>query len=483
MTPIKTIIVDDDNLALEYLEGMIDWKSNGFEVIGKALDGGQGLLLYERLRPEVVISDVRMPVMNGIQMAEKILAQDRDCCIMLLSNFDEFAYVRDAMRAGIYDYILKSELNADALIEKLKWIKRHLEQVSNQFRCNLGQEVKALFNAPAPKSETPQMLLHQRYQYLVIQEHLPFEELLSFCHLVPQTMECGMVEVLARQTWADKGTMECAVHLERGRTALVLQREALASYRAESAVLTKWAEALRKALQEKGTQASVFILDALTGSTGAAEQYRGTKSAFTQYHFTGLSTVGSLHMQKIPAPTANPAEYGWAGLLAGRKERDYHLFVTAAVQVLRRMLSEGLADMDALRRAAPGWVTCEDFIGWAQRQGQGSSGHSQAVCQAVEYIRQNYALLDLSIQHIARHVALSRSRLSALFRTEMGKSIMDYLNDYRIDMAEHMIREGTYKIYEVSERVGYSSSQYFSKVFKKRKGKSPYQLVKDRRDV
>src|SRR5699024_907668 len=121
------------------------------------------------------------------------------------------------------------------------------------------------------------------------------------------------------------------------------------------------------------------------------------------------------------------------------------------------------------------WYTAQDFYQWVKGYSDRlEATWSQPIRRAVAYIREAYRDPNLSVNQIAESVAMSRSRLSTLFHQEVGKGINEYLAQYCLDRALQLMEEGRYKIYEISEMVGYSSSQYFCRVFKKHKGYTPF---------
>ena len=99
--------------------------------------------------------------------------------------------------------------------------------------------------------------------------------------------------------------------------------------------------------------------------------------------------------------------------------------------------------------------------------------YSAEVVKAIEHIKRNFGKETLCIKDIADAISLSVTRLSAILKNEVGKTVLSYITDYRIQKAKQMLDEGHYKIYEISEKVGYGSSQYFSQVFTNLVGISP----------
>lgn len=150
---IKVLLVDDEKLALEYLEHIIDWEYHGFELIGVTTNPEQALAIYKTHRPDLVISDVKMPGLNGLELGDAIREYGGNTHILFLSAYKNFDYVKQAIRLGIDDYILKSDLEEDGFLRKILKLKEEIikEKAKKQytitaileelFRKNISEEV------------------------------------------------------------------------------------------------------------------------------------------------------------------------------------------------------------------------------------------------------------------------------------------------------------------------------------------------------
>ena len=112
------IIVDDDEIMLKGISVNIPWKENGFYVLGTANNGADGLALARRVSPEIILTDIRMPMIDGISMAEKIKAEQPDVKIIFLTGYDNFQYAKLAISLGADGYILKYESD-EAIIREI----------------------------------------------------------------------------------------------------------------------------------------------------------------------------------------------------------------------------------------------------------------------------------------------------------------------------------------------------------------------------
>jgi len=116
------LFVDDDILTLNKLRNLIDWNKHRYEIVGQAMNGEDALELVDRFHPNIVLLDINMPKKNGVEVAKEIYEHFNGVYILVLSNYDDFEFVRSTMKYGVYDYILKDQLTPKLLLQKLKEI-------------------------------------------------------------------------------------------------------------------------------------------------------------------------------------------------------------------------------------------------------------------------------------------------------------------------------------------------------------------------
>ena len=127
MLTYKVLLVDDEEEVMDTIEHRISWNEMGFEVIGKARNGVKALEISEKMQPDVVITDIKMPYMDGLELARNLKQDNPDMRILILTGFDEFEYAREAVHLEIEEYILKP-VNANELSDCLKRLKDVLDK-------------------------------------------------------------------------------------------------------------------------------------------------------------------------------------------------------------------------------------------------------------------------------------------------------------------------------------------------------------------
>lgn len=139
----KLLFVEDDLVVLEDLTTIVDWAQEGF-CIYTAVNGMQGLKKYEELRPELVITDIKMPLMDGLEMMQSIRRINPCVSFMILSAYEDFAYVQDALRQGARDYIRKTSITREVLLEKASMLRSEWENTADNTLSVLKGKLREL---------------------------------------------------------------------------------------------------------------------------------------------------------------------------------------------------------------------------------------------------------------------------------------------------------------------------------------------------
>lgn len=127
MERYKVILVDDEAEVIDMIEKKIHWNDLGFEVAGSATNGVKALELVEKLQPDVVLTDIKMPYMDGLELSRRLNREYPNIYIMLCTGFDEFEYAKEAVHLEIKEYMLKP-VNATELSESLTNLKHTLDR-------------------------------------------------------------------------------------------------------------------------------------------------------------------------------------------------------------------------------------------------------------------------------------------------------------------------------------------------------------------
>jgi len=520
---IKVLLVDDEKLALDYLEHIINWEYHDFNIIGVTSDAEHALRLFRQHKPELIISDIRMPTMSGLELAAMVREVDKRAHILFLSGYKNFSYVSQAIRLGIDDYLLKSDINEETFLQKILKLKEDIEkeQAKNQYTMDIILE--ALFKKNIPEEQYKNILdegdyirINKRYYYLILakntipefmEEYIAAEtkhcffdeiELMKLCALPIAEMNLHLISAFA----VNEKIYLAVIETEGD---IVSQREAgdmmyrlslcLLNYLKDYSELKfsiyyypkrcsvrqfgrfyeekkqqLWKRYINSRLKviEFGKEDMIMDGGMKTASVTAEEIYLFIKNAKTEELKNYLETL------KIAVGREDYVTYLWytknlfhalnrfEGLLLGEKSKR------------RFSLSEssGLYNFCDPHEVIDFFAFKLEEIRMISNE-RNRESYSSVIEETLNYIQGNYTSHELTAYMVAQHVNLSNSWLSTKFKEEVGVGVSDYMNEFRVEKAKQLIGEKDYMVYEVAEMTGFASSQYFSKVFKQYAGKTP----------
>lgn len=128
---LRTFLVEDEVIIRENIKRMVPWEKYGFELVGEAADGEMALPLIRKSRPDILITDIKMPFMDGLTLSKLVKKEIPNIKIVILSGYDDFNYAKQAISIGVEDYLLKP-ITKNALLERLEEIRNHCEDEKTQ---------------------------------------------------------------------------------------------------------------------------------------------------------------------------------------------------------------------------------------------------------------------------------------------------------------------------------------------------------------
>ena len=514
---VRVFLVDDEVAIREGIRNSRIWEDGAFTLVGEAPDGEIALSMIGDERPDIVLTDVRMPFMDGMQLAEELSRQMPWIEIMILSGYDEFEYARKAMSLGVQEYLLKpisaAELRAalERAAERLRRERTRSERAESLRRRLAGgsrfMKEKVLSSVLSePMGEKEEKACQEQMRALGI-------DLVAPCYIAEDISWEDEGEDLSPGRDAVCGLADSAggaVHACSGRhgsLALVLgaderDAEERAYAFARSALGELERMGCRRALVSVGDP--VPRLGLACDSARSARHIRHILSAAGRD--AGFTVAGSrdLSEEQIAPPEADVRplyerlQYAEAGdaerILAeyaatlDRAELhsvvvDSYLTVEAlmtASRILReaggktadlpeaaryeRMLTdaEGRANLDA----AAGLLRCALEYRDARRPGRGGA----TLARARAYLAQHFDNPSLMLRDVAEYVGMSDSRFSAVFAQQMGITFTEHLTALRIGKAKELLAQTEMRASQIAQAVGYNDPHYFSYLFRKHTG-------------
>ena len=503
----NVLIADDDYLVVQDLKTLVNWEELGFRIVACAANGEKALAAFNKYRPELVITDVQMPGMDGLEFLEKIKSFSPETTVIVISSYDNFDYVKRAIRTGAEDYILKNELSRQTLTEKLMNIRSRLTiSVENHERMTriilseflptrLSLEALAVnFPVNASLFEELSALISRKLTYFFFTYKKP----LDVIDYHEEDKKRAGIQLLraAKKITEGKYSVPAAFYLyDTLYLGIDLVQGAGSGRRAEQI-----GRAILETMEEK---MHADLLCFLLSERDSLEHLRGQIGQKVEIlQFRSIFPLGKLMLfSRIREETCikEKEDFDWSLLEFVNEESELklykaiegyveHMFRGKDAEALGRffvhilMRIEELSGEDILRKGPYYFEDSGQIAGFlketyerciARQERDKPRISSGTVARAQRFIKQNYHNPELSIEEFADSVGLSAGRLSVVFKAETGKTVMDCLTDERIRQAIYLLKNTNLKIYEVSIRTGYHSSQYFSKVFYKKTGKRP----------
>jgi two-component system response regulator YesN len=409
----KVLIVEDEMLVRVGLINLVEWNRFGMDVPVDVSNGQAAWEAYLRDRPDIVITDLRMPVMDGMELISRIRETDKETKIVILSCLKEFELAQRAVSLGVSDYILKLSMTEED-------IGRVLARLREELSAERGRALEDGFAGAKHAGMLKEGLMRNFLLHNAVSSaEFSVEVKKLGIRLDPANLLVCLLELEGYDTLNER--------LQDGSGALV-QRHLLGGIR----------ELLRSAGQgEAVADAPGRVMLALSFPEAEDAQTAGRK---LQSLMDGIQVfIGKYFDSRI--------SYGASSVRSG-------------YDALPALYCEALASLEGKRTEEP--------------PQEGSRPSSIEIAGALRFMRENFGR-DLSLQDVAARVNLSPGYLSSLFKKELNVNFVDYLNGLRVEKAKAMLA-GTYlKSYEIAEKVGYSDTTYFSRVFKKVTGTGPHE--------
>lgn len=519
------LIADDEPLIRNGIKKIIDWESLGFSRILLAEDGQEALDIVRKEHVDLVLTDILMPFLDGIQLS-KILAEEfPEIYVVILTGHEDFEYAQKSIDYGVKNYILKP-IGAESLYKKMSQIceKLHIENKERQYVLSMKNQLRQ--SLPVLQEETLYRIVCTGKGNLSFSLELAKSQHIN---LEAATYEVGVMEpemdmvspedydlyIFAVQNIARECLGKKHYLFKDGRDRLVILFRC--DYTGEDSheiiyeVLSIIQKSVYNTIKLKTTSAlgttaySAFDLNKAYQNALKALECRyslGSNNVYDigdmdylekSFHYPKeeiqslIQTVKFGAEQEIHAAIKNVFSSGQTGhSLSGKNVKVIYIeTVTALLREVSSLkdVSEGLLSSGfELYQEVEKFVSLErgeeklyDFACRARRElssAQSNSGR-QVIQSVQEYIGNNYGNPDLSLGMAAEFASVSTGYLSGLFKKETGQNFVKYITDVRMEKSMELLRKTDMKTYEIAYETGFSNPHYFSVTFKKYTGMSP----------
>ena len=538
---LKVFLAEDEFVIRNGIRNNINWEANGYEYVGDASDGELAWPKIQSLKPDIVITDIRMPFMDGLELSRLIRRELPQTEIIVLTGHEEFDYARQAVNLGVAKYLLKP-INAKDLLKELEDLsgkieeKRRDEKFRRQYQLDMQEKEQGdrreFFNALVRGTETVSNLLEQAEALSIDLSAVWYNIILFKARSVrhaPNEFSRSVVEIGEKMSSLQEEDPEHIMIFDRvleGKAVLVRAESEEELKNAQErfiSALTVFLQRFPNVRYFGGIGRRVMRLSEMSVS------YERANHALAHlYLYSGSMFLDSEAMERTQAKGENADDLNLSDLrpqqvdrkrireflMQGEKDEAVYFvdefFSDLSENVLKSAIFRNFIVLDAwfavlemfdeaygrhgelgnLKEPGPEDMrnadTCKAYIvrlltdALEIRENRAKNKYNETVREAVLYIQQHYMDAELSLNDLASRVNVSPNHLSTLFSQQTGKTFIRYLTDLRMEKAKVLLKTTSDKTSVVAMNVGYQDSHYFSYLFRKMVGMPPTQFRQGR---
>ena len=531
---LKIFLAEDEVIVRETIKRMIPWEELGFELVGEAADGEMALPLLIRQKPDLLITDIKMPFMDGLELCKLVKKELPNIKILILSGYDEFDYAKEAIRLGVTEYLLKP-ISSGKLLEALNGVSESIRREKEdkdlvrkymeEMRENTEHEKQKFFEqmiagnlSMADALETGKkyemnlsagMYNLLLFRFTLGEENRKSGELLGEAEYAIEKLTERLEYVFEFQRgvegWAfllmadneeqmSERVKELSKDLEEimknystiayfggiGQPVARL-RELEESFReAERALAARFTMELNRIISVEDIRMAqnVDTLDDIEiTSFGEIEKTRTMLEKFLNNGAEDeIDEFVDVYINELPEENLKSV------LMRQYIIMDAYIVMMSFCEKIEGIEGEMQAQSEELKNSMKTIQTLEEIKNYIRmllkkiigvRDTISGRRYSDIIEIAKDQIRKTYMSDEISLNTIAAEVGMSPSYFSSIFSKEMGKTFVEYLTEIRMDRAKELLMCSSMKTSEIGYEVGYKDPHYFSYIFKKTQNCTP----------
>lgn len=523
----KVVLVDDEELIIEGMKQLINWKELECEVAGAAYDGDEALDIINEVEPDILITDIRMPAMDGLTMIDYVKERFPNLIIMIMSGYSDFEYAHQALEKGAACYMLKP-VSEKELSERIGQSVKRLKEREHQreekeaitvrlyklkrearisFLCGLLNEVSfedyilemwrgmelctyanrvrvAVLDTDFPLKGPEASIIKFAVDNIV--EEICREQ--GYCESVSSGDERTVIFIMESSEYSEKhmfGILKQIIETVQNISKVSVSIGVSKSVAFPSQIQDAYQDALN-ALKKRFYESKPCELyegQIEMGKSFAVQELRETENLLLDTVEKGekknaMVVLGRMFHNMLQSNML-PQEYVYNQLkriLIGYQDI---LFKAKHTEYIGEDMGEFWSDY--MYRFKLGDALKEWMAGVTERiiecLNKAPNEEMELIERIKYYISKNYR--TATRQSVADYFFLNPSYLSQLFKAETGEVFTDYVNKIRMEEAKRMLIQTDYKIQYIADMVGYASSQHFNRTFKKYTGMQPAEYKKN----
>lgn len=513
----KILVADDEELIRQGILLLCDYEALGFTIVGEAANGDHAYSLIKELQPDVVLMDIRMPGMTGLEVIEKLNQEGFDGHFVIISSFTDFSYAQKAIRFGVHNYITKP-IDEDELSKVLINLKQSLDLMrmaehtsahyKNKARIPIVKDILlgcADLSSIDPKNfhlteEAYQVAIYEKYSYQSGDAAYDFAELLRVTNNDNNSFDCVTLQnsevLLLKGSYAirkfndflDRYKREKRPQKNSPLDSLFITYGSKVSSVDEIPISYREAEALLNrrffCAQEQHTigydDLPSFANTTAIISEDLLQEYATLLLNYIQsFNRTMIAETLSEMQNRLynASDSIESIKLFLTDLYLRIKEQIKHLYPNTDIPIasnsdIIRLISEKFFLYEIIQFFVEQFEIITSCIGNFSRD--------SVLDDIIHYINHNYTQ-NITLENIAPLFGYNSSYLGKLFAKKAGENFNAYVDHIRIEHSKKLLLNDNAKVYEIAEKVGYRSVDYFHIKFKKYVGQSPAEYRKKAR--
>lgn len=521
---IKVFLVEDEVIVRNGIKNRIEWEANGFEFVGEASDGELAYPMIQKTKPDIIITDIRMPFMDGLELSRLVKTEMPKVKIVILSGYDEFDYAKEAIGIGVTDYLLKP-VDAAEILRTLESIKimiqeerekeASLEQFQKEMEEDRNTKKKKLFreiienNASYSEiiqkgKEIQKDLIGERYNLLLLQLFDKEEAYYSKTIMqVAERLDTLLIhdkEIIAIErgidSWvflivaSEKEQMEVEENYCKNTVINCLEEFPMVEYFGVIGESVARLGEVKHCLEKANKSFAYRYLAEKNQIVNCTEErsYDSSKEKI-DLNRVDINKVNRKAIERFlrsgkEEEVEEFVEDLWKSIgesnIKSLLLRQYIVIdVRFAVQDFLKQINGKLREDDdfaeCLSTLEKTRIFMEDLLIYAinEREALSKKKYHSVIDEAQQYIRDNFSNEDISLNTVAAQVNISPSHFSTIFSQETGQNFVEFLTEVRMEKAKELLVYSDMKCSSVAFEVGYKDSHYFTYLFKKIQGVTP----------
>ena len=531
----RVLIVDDNPWDRKGIQKLIDWEDMEIDIVGSSINGKQALEMVENVSPDIIIADVAMPVMNGIQMAHKLKESHPEIKIIFMSGYNEFDFVKSAIDLDIYGYVLKPVM-PDELLKALNKIlkiyrvehsrQKEIDSMMRQIGESLPMVQEQFFRELIFGNYSDLEDIRKRIDFLRLDLFNTFKIHILYLQVKEyylQTENTSMTDkylipYVIKNILGSFNSNICSVHtvqISSSRFVSLVFERCSSEANGKVSVLDIAVQAHEEIFGRLGLYSVIGISKSSKNFKDIPRLYSQSETAAGENIYSECNPIimysdieeiqnGSLEdklnmellYKEVKSIISSGNEEDIAGFVEkyldtvnSSKTEGYVKSLTFSIVNAGQiaLIEAGQSFKDIFEDEITVWKKLCDFdnikdvkqwiINMFRDLQEGleskvKTRNSKIVDDIKEFIRKKYQD-QITLNDIAESIYMSSKQANNIFKKEMGKTIFDYITEYRIETARKLLKDPYCKVYLVADQVGYTNKSHFCLLFKKHTGLSP----------